>query len=215
MSLNQQLVALPVAVTGLVLAGGRAQRMGGGDKGLLSLAGKPLIAHVLERLQPQVDEILISANRNVDRYRQFGWPVIEDAQPEQFKGPLAGVLAAMQVVRTPYLLTVPCDSPLLPVDYARRLGAALACASTDVAVARWAGAWQPVFFLAPVSLRDDLARFLAAGEGGVSRWLLRQRPVAVEFPQGPAWFANLNAPEDLARMEAAWDRVSHLPSERV
>lgn len=205
----------PVAVTGLVLAGGRAQRMAGCDKGLLSLAGKPLVAHVLERLQPQVSEVLISANRNLDRYRQFGWPVIEDAEPEQFKGPLAGVLAAMQVARTPYLLTVPCDCPLLPADYARRLWQALERADTQVAVACWADAWQPVFAWVPISLQDDLALFLAAGERGVARWLSRQRPVAVEFPEGPALFANLNAPEDLARMEATWHVVGHLPSKRV
>lgn len=204
-----------VMLTGLLLAGGRAQRMAGRDKGLLSLAGKPLIAHVLERLQPQVNQVLISANRNLDRYRRFGWPVLADAEPGQFKGPLAGVLAAMQVARTPYLLTVPCDCPLLPTDYAQRLWEARVCAHTDVAVACWSGAWQPVFALVPVSLRDDLALFLAAGEGGVARWLLRHRPVAVEFPEDSAWFANLNAPEDLARMEAAWHVVSDSPSERV
>lgn len=189
------------SITGVVLAGGRAERMGGRDKGLLLLAGQPLIAHAVRRLRPQVAELLISANRNLEAYRRFGCRVIADGDGE-FRGPLAGILAAMRVADTPYLLTAPCDSPLLPPDYAERMWTALKRASLSVACHE--GCWQPVFALVPVALRDDLASCLAAGESGAGRWLRRHQPAPVEFPDWPALFRNVNTPESLARLEADW-----------
>ncbi|MGB5063699.1 MAG: molybdenum cofactor guanylyltransferase MobA, partial [Candidatus Competibacter sp.] len=154
------------AVTGVILAGGRAERMGGRDKGLLPLAGEPLIAHGIRRLRPQVAELLISANRNHDAYRTYGCRVVGDDPDGRFRGPLAGMLAALRVAETPYLLTAPCDSPLLPVDYARRMLAALEREQTTVSVAYGEDCWQPVFALLPVALREDLADWLTVGAGG-------------------------------------------------
>lgn len=205
-------------LTGLILAGGRAERMAGRDKGLLSLAGEPLVAHVLRRLQPQVADVLISANRHLESYRRFGCRVVADAEPERFAGPLAGLLAAMRVACTPYLLTVPCDSPLLPLNYARRMQETLAAANADVAVARFEGSWQPVFALVPVGLQNDLVGYLASARGGVGQWLQRYRPVAVEFFQDSFGFAfaNVNTPADLAQLEAVWrDRGAAVAAEEV
>jgi molybdopterin-guanine dinucleotide biosynthesis protein A len=189
-------------VTGLILAGGRAERMGGRDKGLLPLAGEPLIAHAIRRLRPQVAELLISANRHQDIYRTFGCRVVSDDPGLRFRGPLAGILAAMAVAETPYLLTAPCDAPLLPLDYAQRMRAALERNPAAVSVAVSAGHWQPVFALLPVVLRDDLAAWLATGQGGVGRWLQRHQPAQVVFPDRPSLFRNINTPEDLAQLEA-------------
>ncbi|MCB1920156.1 MAG: molybdenum cofactor guanylyltransferase [Candidatus Competibacteraceae bacterium] len=190
------------AVTGLILAGGRAERMGGRDKGLLPLAGAPLIAHSICRLQPQVAKLLISANRHPDIYRTFGYQVVGDDPGLRFRGPLAGMLAAMAVAQTPYLLTAPCDAPLLPLDYAQRMCAALGPEQATVSVAFSAGYWQPVFALLPVDLRDDLADWLTTGQGGVGRWLQRHQPAQVAFPDRPTLFRNINTPEDLAQLEA-------------
>jgi molybdopterin-guanine dinucleotide biosynthesis protein A len=176
--------------------------MGGRDKGLLPLAGEPLIAHSIRRLQPQVTELLISANRHLEIYQQFGCRVIQDSE-SGFRGPLAGILSALQVARTPYVLTAPCDSPRLPSDYAQRMWAVLERDQT-ISVASYKGDWQPVFMLLPVTLQDDLAGYLAAGEGGVKRWLQRHQPAAAEFPDWPRWFCNVNTPDDLTQLETHW-----------
>lgn len=191
-------------VTGVLLAGGRAERMGGRDKGLLPLAGEPLIAHGVRRLRPQVAELLISANRHHDVYRSYGCRVIADDPSLRFRGPLAGVLAALRATETPYVLTVPCDSPWLPADYAQRMLAALERERATVSVAYGEGCWQPVFALLPVALREDLVAWLAAGEGGANRWLRRHRPARVEFADRSMLFRNVNTPEELALLEAAW-----------
>jgi len=190
------------AVTGVILAGGCAERMGGRDKGLLPLAGDPLIVHGVRRLRPQVAELLVSANRNQALYRALGCRVVSDDPEMQFRGPLAGILAALDAAETPYLLTAPCDSPLLPSDYAQRMSEALGRENALVSVAFGQEIWQPVFVLLPVALRDDLAEWLTAGYGGVGRWLQRHQPARVEFPNGSALFRNVNTPEDLVRLEA-------------
>jgi molybdopterin-guanine dinucleotide biosynthesis protein A len=193
-----------VRVTGVLLAGGRAERMGGRDKGLLPLAGEPLIAHGVRRLKPQVAELLISANRYLETYQRFGCRVISDGVDERFRGPLAGMLAALRAATTPWVLAAPCDSPLVPLDYAARMLAALEQRGAVASVACGEGCWQPVFALISVGLCDDLVAWLAAGEGGVGRWLQRHRPVPVEFPDRPGWWRNINTPEELARLEAEW-----------
>ena len=206
MALDESAITLDSVgpLTGVVLAGGRAERMGGRDKGLLSLAGEPLVAHVIRRLQPQVVEVLIGANRNLDAYRRFGCRVIQDGERERFQGPLAGVLAAMLAAGTRYLLTAPCDSPWLPPDYAQRMRQALERQRADLAVAFFKGFWQPMFALVPVALWDDLASYLAGGEGSATRWLQRHQPAPVEFPDESALFDNVNTPADLSRLESAW-----------
>lgn len=193
-----------ILVTGVLLAGGRAERMSGCDKGLLPLAGEPLIAHAVRRLKPQVAELLISANRHLETYQRFGCRVMSDGADERFRGPLAGMLAALRAATTPWVLTAPCDSPLLPPDYAARMLAALEKARAVASVACGEGCWQPVFALVSVGLCDDLATWLAAGGGGVGRWLQRHRPILVEFPDRPELFRNVNTLEELARLETEW-----------
>lgn len=195
------------AVTGVVLAGGRGQRMGGVDKGLQALAGRPLVAHVLERLRPQVGEVLISANRHGDVYAAFGHTVLADAEAD-FAGPLAGVLAALSVCRTPWLVCVPCDAPKLPLDLAQRLHDAAAregAAGALVCTRTVDGSQQlqPTFMLLHQRLAQPLRDALAHGERSAHRFAAAQGLVPVHF-DGDAAFANLNTPQELASMERAW-----------
>jgi len=207
-------------MTGVVLAGGRGQRMDGADKGLQMLAGRPLVAHVLARLRPQVSEVLISANRHVDAYAAFGHPVLmdEDGEMGARAGPLAGVLAALSACRTPWLVCVPCDAPRLPLDLAQRLRDAAECngAAGDGATAKGAAGalvctgvgeghqqLQPTFMLLDRRLAQPLREALARGERSVRRFAAAQGIVAVHFDDEAA-FANLNTLQDLASMEQAW-----------
>ncbi len=182
-------------ITGLVLAGGRGTRMGGLDKGLVELDGKPLVAHVLARLAPQVGALLISANRNLDRYAALGAPVVTDL-PEHgpFAGPLAGIRAALAALRTPWLAVVACDTPNLPLDLVERLAAGLDGARASVAAA--GGRTHALCCLLHSTLRASLDAALARGERRVAAWLAGVGARAVEFADAGA-FANFNAPADL------------------
>jgi molybdenum cofactor guanylyltransferase len=206
--------ALPTeSITGLVLAGGRGQRMGGADKGLQILHGKPLAAHVLTRLAPQVGALAISANRNRDAYAALGAPwhagVLADTLPD-FPGPLAGLLAGLRAARTEWLLTAPCDSPWLPADLAVRLGhAALAHGESgaDIVTATTTNAegvvsLHPVFALVRTSLVDDLAAFLDAGERKVRAWYARHKAAEVAFADERAFY-NINSLQELADLDRA------------
>jgi len=183
-------------VTGLVLAGGRATRMGGVDKGLVEVEGRTLVDRVMERLQPQVGPMLISANRNLDRYRGFGFPVLLDAEEglEPFPGPLAGMLAGLRAATTPWVATAPCDAPFLPMDLVAHLAEALAGASA--AVAYVGDQIQPVFCLLHVSVTEDLANALAHGERRTEAWLrgIGAAPALFLLAEN---FANLNTLQDL------------------
>lgn len=187
-------------ITALVLAGGRGQRMGGSDKGLLTVAGRPLIELVLEAVRPQVGQVLISANRNHVRYRAYGHPVLPDPM-EDYQGPLAGFLAGMRAADTPYLATLPCDGPLLGDDFVTRLAAALASAAADVAVAHDGQRLQPVNALMRTSLLPSLEDFLAAGDRKIDLWYARHHWVSADFSDAPQQFVNVNTPEDRARLE--------------
>lgn len=187
-------------VTGLVLAGGRARRMGGHDKGLITLNGVPMAEHVLRALRPQVGAVLINANRNRDRYAQLGCPVIGDSEGG-FLGPLAGMLSGMQAARTPLLASVPCDSPLVPHDLVARLLAALTAADARLAVAHDGERLQPVFALLDVTLRDDLQAFLAGGERKIDRWYARHACAQADFSDAPEAFRNVNTPEERQALE--------------
>lgn len=189
-------------ITGLVLAGGQGSRMGGVDKGLQPLRGRPMIEAVLERLAPQVGPILINANRNIERYRAFGHPVIEDTIGG-FAGPLAGFLAGLQACDTDWLVTCPCDSPYLPIDLVARLADALGDSGARIAVARAGGREQPVFALMRRSVRDDLRAFLEQGGRKIDRWYPALDAVAVDFDDRPDAFANLNSLDDLRKAESA------------
>ena len=186
-------------ITGIVLAGGLGRRMGGVDKGLLLLNGKPLMAQVLDRLESQADEILINANRELDTYAQFGHPVVSDAI-SGFAGPLAGLHCGMAHAKNPLVLTVPCDAPFLPLDLASRLLAALHQADADLAVAKTGEQPHPVFCLCRTSLLPNLAKFLADGGRKVSVWQGTLNKVEVPFDDASD-FTNINTPEELACLQ--------------
>lgn len=188
-------------ITGVVLAGGRATRMGGEDKGLLRVAGRPMVEHVLRALRPQVSDLLINANRNLERYREFGVTVVSDFI-EGYCGPLAGMASAMKVARTAYVLTAPCDSPFLSEDLAARLHRGLLRDGARIAVADSGERLEPVFALLDRTLLPSLLAYLAAGERKIDRWYAQHPMTRVDFSDEPGMFSNLNTPEELAAAEA-------------
>jgi molybdopterin-guanine dinucleotide biosynthesis protein A len=190
-------------ITGLVLAGGRGSRMGGVDKGLQTHAGIPLALHALLRLAPQVGAAMINANRNLAAYESMGVPVWPDALPD-YPGPLAGLLAGLEHAQTPWLVTVPCDTPNFPLDLVERLATAAASEGADIAMAatREDGVVQPqpVFCLVRTALLEDLVAFLHAGQRKIDRWTARHRVAQVLFETGDAFF-NANTPDELQRLQ--------------
>ncbi|HQU15662.1 MAG: molybdenum cofactor guanylyltransferase [Chromatiales bacterium 21-64-14] len=186
-------------LTGVVLAGGRGQRMGGVDKGLVSLCGRPLIEHVLTALAPQVGEVLISANRNHAAYRRYGCRVVADVW-EGYPGPLAGIASALQAAATTHVLCVPCDAPDLPADLGRRLAAALK-GGDRAAVVHDGVRRQPLFVLLARDLELDLQRYLGEGGRAARDWLERVAAVPVDFSHQADAFHNLNTLEDLRGLE--------------
>jgi molybdopterin-guanine dinucleotide biosynthesis protein A len=197
----ERLAAAPderLQITGVVLAGGLGRRMGGVDKGLQELDGRPLVAHVIERLAPQVGSLLINANRNAERYAAFGHPVIADAI-DGFAGPLAGLHAALAAATTPYVATAPCDSPFLPLDLVSRLFAALTANAAQIAVARSGEQSHPVFCLCRRELLSSLTAWLQAGERRFGGWTATLAAVEVAFDDQPTAFENINTRQELAR----------------
>lgn len=186
-------------VSAVVLAGGRATRMGGADKGWVELAGRPLIDHVLDRLRPQVDEILINANRSQARYQALA-PVIGDDNPD-YLGPLAGMQAGLAAARHDWVLFVPCDGPALPRDLMARFRAALT-PETELVVAHDGDWLQPVVALLHKSLLPSLSAALAEGERKIDIWFARHQMAVVSFADQPDAFINLNSPDELAAYEA-------------
>lgn len=186
-----------MSISSIILAGGRATRMGGVDKGLVLLQNKPFTAHVIERLKSQVDEILINANREISQYQAFNLPVFQDEQPD-FIGPLAGFHVGLQHAKHAYLLTVPCDSPLLPLNLATRLMQALTMHDAQVAVASSDCDAHPVFCLCKKEVLPSLQTFIAQGGRKVSAWQKSLRYVEVDFTDCSDAFVNLNTFEELA-----------------
>lgn len=187
-----------VNITGVLLAGGQGSRMGGVDKGLVELHGRPMAAHVIERLAPQVDELLINANQNAERYAAFGHDVFPD-QIGGFAGPLAGLHAALSRASHPLVVTAPCDSPFLPDDLVARLKAGLDAAGADLAVARTFDQAHPVFCLCRREVLPHLAAFLESGGRKIDRWYATLKVVEVNFDDEEAAFRNINTREDLNR----------------
>ncbi|MCK2096495.1 molybdenum cofactor guanylyltransferase MobA [Thauera aromatica] len=194
-------------ITGVLLAGGQGSRMGGVDKGLVELAGRPMAAHALERLAPQVDELLINANQNLDTWAAFGYPVFGD-DVGGFAGPLAGLHATLVRARHPLVATAPCDSPFLPADLVARLAAALHAAGADLAVAKTFDQAHPVFCLCRRELAGHLGDFLAAGGRKIDRWYGSLKVVEVAFDDQEAAFRNINTRAELA------DAAKALPAQR-
>lgn len=189
-----------MSITGIVLAGGLARRMGGIEKGLVQFTGSPMVAHVLDRLKPQVDQILINANREIERYADFGYEVISD-QIADFAGPLAGLHSGMCAANQPFVLTVPCDSPFLPTDLADRLMKALLEHDADIAVAKTGEQAHPVFCLCKKSLKPHLEDFLHNGGRKIDTWYGTLHTIEVAFDDKPEAFANINTIEELQSLE--------------
>jgi molybdenum cofactor guanylyltransferase len=188
------------SVLGVILAGGLSRRMGGGDKALLALRGRPVLAHVIERFAPQVHGLVLNANGDAARWAGFGLTVVPDGLPE-FPGPLAGLLAAMDWAagRYEWIATAPCDSPFLPRDLVARLLAA----DGGAAIAASGGRSHPVAGLFPAALRDELAAYIAGGGRRAGEWAARAGASVVAFPTEPVDpFFNINTPEELAEAEA-------------
>lgn len=218
----------PPALSAVVLAGGRGTRLGGADKGLVRLRGRPLVEWVLARLRPQVDELFVSANRNGETYAAYGHRVLRDAEcyaasgrdpaggawdsagggrdsaggawGMEGGGPMAGVLAALEAARHDLVLAVPCDTPFLPPDLAVELRRALLTAGADVAVAAAGGRTHHAVMLCRRGVATPLAAFLAAGGRRLGEWQARSAAVTVEFADARA-FCNVNSPADLASLE--------------
>ncbi|MFG6665784.1 molybdenum cofactor guanylyltransferase MobA [Halomonas sp. HNIBRBA4712] len=186
------------ALTGLILAGGEGRRMGGRDKGLEPFEGLPLFAHASKRLEGRVDDILVSANRHQDAYALFGVRVIEDIE-SGFHGPLMGLYSALRAATTPWLLMLPCDTPLLPEDLVERM-------STDigdhpVAIAFDGERDHPTVALVSTALVEDLGAFLARGERKLGHWFARHDPKRIDFSNEREAFINLNSEEEKQRLE--------------
>ena len=189
-----------MAISAVIIAGGRATRMGGVDKGLVLLQKKPLVQYVIERLKPQVDDIYINANREIAAYAAFGLPVLQDENAD-FIGPLAGFSLGLKHAKHEYILTVPCDSPLLPLDLAEKLLNNMLERHADIAVTSSDGNAYPVICLCKKSVLPSLIAFIANGERKVSTWQKSQKYVEVDFNDSSEAFTNLNTFEDLVPLE--------------
>lgn len=187
-------------ITGVILAGGQARRMGGVDKGLIELRGKPLVAHVIAALEPQAGNVIISANRDLDRYAGFGYPVVADTLPDH-PGPLAGILSGMLAATTEYVLTVPCDTPLLPPDLMLRLSSTLTREHAEVCTVHDGTRTQPLFTLLRRDLAASILDYLNKGDNKVELWLQRQQLALADFSDESAAFYNINTRKELVEIE--------------
>ena len=204
----------PQDITGLILAGGRGSRMGGVDKGLQNFNGIPLALHTLMRLGPQVETVMVNANRNLSAYESFGASVWPDASAD-FAGPLSGFLIGLERAETTYVLTVPCDTPRLPLDLAERLSQALIRENAEIAMAaapetKADGSTeirtQPVFCLMKIELSESLVKFTHAGGRKIDTWTAQHKTVVVPFDapgDDPLAFANVNTLNELQALENA------------
>ncbi len=187
-------------IAGMVLAGGLARRMHQQDKGLVLYRDQAMVSYALQALSEVADQVFINANRNIEQYRKFGYPVITD-QTDSFDGPLAGVLAIMKVVDNSVLVVMPCDSPLIKPRHLLKLLESRAEADADIAVA-WDGArLHPVFLALKTALRGSLEKYLQRGERKIDRWLEQHRMVKVDFSQEPNVFININTLSELEQLE--------------
>ncbi len=189
------------SITGLVLAGGLGRRMGGEDKGLVKLAGRPMVHHALEALRPQVGQLWVNANRNLETYAGFGQEVIVDSL-QGYMGPLAGIHSALQRLTTEFLVTAPCDAPLVARDLVRRLLGACVAGDAEVAVATDGTRQQPVFLLLRATVAPSLASYLANGGRKIDAWFRTLRLAEADFRDEPDTFVNVNDPDERRRVEA-------------
>ncbi len=187
-------------ITGIILAGGRARRMGGQDKGLIHLARKPMIEYVLNAIEPQVDAIIINANRNQKVYGKYGYPVVAD-QIGGYCGPLAGMASGLQAAKTPFIVTAPCDTPLIPDDLVHKLYSILQDEDAEICTAHANGRLQPVFTLMKSELLSSMLDFLNSGERKIDKWFEKHRLAIADFSEQAETFININSAEELAAIE--------------
>ncbi len=200
----------PYPVTAVILAGGKGRRLQGQDKGLVHFQNRPIIDILLEAIAPYVVELFINANRNLDTYADYGYPVIRDDR-KGFQGPLAGISTALSQASTSHILTLPCDGPLLTAAYVNRMCHFLTTSETPAKattkmqpiVAHDGKRLQAVHALIPVSIRDDLETFLHSGKRGVGEWLLHSSVIYRDCSDHPEWFQNINTPAQLDSLQQA------------
>ena len=183
-------------VTGLILAGGKARRMGGIDKGLVSLKDRSMISYIIDALKPQVNHIIINANRNIPDYEKFGYPVIRDDIAD-YQGPLAGMASGLKHAKTDYIVTAPCDGPLLAHNYVKTLLESAHKNNTQISVAFDGNRLQPVYALLHKELLLDLNEFLSSGERKIDRWYEKHHYAQADFSACPEMFTNINTLEDI------------------
>jgi len=187
-------------ITAVILAGGKGRRMEGQDKGLVQVLDGPLVGKVIDRIEPQVARILISANRNIAEYSRFGFPVVEDSL-NSFAGPLSGILSAMDFTGDDTLVIIPCDTPLVPDDIVSRLQSCLSENMAEVCCVKEHDRLQPLVCILRTTLRDSLYTFLSQGKHKVRDWLQSQKLATLDYPEGNGCFININTREELIDFE--------------
>ena len=187
-------------ITGVILAGGLGTRLNGDDKGLVVINARAMVSYVVERFAPQVDALVINANRNLERYRAFGFPVIPDAM-QDYPGPLAGIGAALAYAQSGRVACAPCDCPFLPADFVSRIETAMDAAGAKLGYAVGAGRPQPVFAVIECSLLDSLTNYVNDGGRKIMSWYRSLDSVAVDFGSDPVEFANINTNIELTEAE--------------
>ena len=188
-------------ITAVILAGGQGRRMGGQDKGLIEFDGQSLVAILIDRLESQISNIMINANRNCERYLAFGYPVVSD-QLGDYQGPLAGFACAMNAVDTDFILTLPCDGPLLAADYVARFIASQAKTGAPICVADDGERLQPVHALIRIDLLSSLNAYLDSGDRKIDHWYAMHDFAHTDFSDCAGMFRNINTPSDQQSMLA-------------
>ncbi len=188
-------------ITAVILAGGKARRMDGEDKGLIKLHGRPMVEYIISALQPQAGNIIINANRNPEQYAAYGLPVIADMLGD-YLGPLVGMATGMDATDKPYIVTAPCDSPFIPETLVETLCRSLDENQADISVAHDGVRMQPVFALLRCELLPDLLAYLNEGGRKIDSWYSQHRFALADFSDSPDTFLNLNTPDDKMVLES-------------
>ena len=189
-----------LSITGVVLAGGLARRMEGADKGLIFFKGAPLVKYALNSLKPLCEQVYINANRNHESYQALGFPLITDLN-QDFNGPLAGILSVMSVAKTPYIMSTPCDCPLIDAELLARLVEPVSRYNCDGSVVHDGERLHPVFLLLDCGLKDSLKAYLDSGKRKIDVWLSQHKIIEVDYSDVARCFKNINAPADLLMLE--------------
>ncbi len=187
-------------ITGVILAGGKARRMGGADKGLVQFRGKPLIEHVIQAFEPQVGNLLINANRNHEIYKNYGFDIVSD-ESEDYCGPLAGILSALNKIDTPYLATAPCDTPFISRNIVAKLSLSILSEKTEISVAHNGDRLQPVFCVMKKDLIISINNYLREGGRKIDQWIKQHSVTIVDLSSEIKCFENFNSKEEILMSE--------------